>query len=405
MLLGALSAIPALSIDLNLPALPRLAAALGAAPESAAATLSSFMAGFALAQLLYGPASDRFGRRPVLLLSLALYAIAGLACALAPSLSSLVAWRMLQGAGASAGMVLSRAVVRDLFSDPVQARAQFSYVNAVGQVAPVIAPSLGSLVMVATGGWRPIFVALALAGALLLIASWVGLDESLPATARDREALRPGRLLANYGHFLSLKSCLGNSLVAGCSFGCLFGFVSGSPLVFVAAFGFSFPAYAATFAGLSACIIAGSFGAAALARRRAPARGAPRIALVCVCAGAAAGVGALSMPAPFPAAPALVVSLAVVTFCFGLVIPAVIQGALQPVPEMAGVGSAVLGCMQMLGGAVSSAVVGALYGSLGAIAMPAVMLGFSLAALAVQETVLRLSLLPDWQKRDPARTV
>jgi len=87
------------------------------------------------------------------------------------------------------------------------------------------------------------------------------------------------------------------------------------------------------------------------------------------------------------------------------VIPAVIQGALQPVPEMAGVGSAVLGCMQMLGGAVSSAVVGALYGSLGAIAMPAVMLGFSLAALAVQETVLRLSLLPDWQKRDPARTV
>lgn len=389
-LLGALAALPPLSIDLNLPALPSLAAALGAAPEAAATTLSTFMAGFALAQLLYGPASDRFGRRPVLLLGLALYSLASFACALAPSLPALVAWRAVQGAGAGVGMVLARAVVRDLFVDPVAARAQFSYINAVGQAAPVVAPPLGSLLMALNGGWRPIFAILTFSGAALLIAAWAGLGESLPAPARDRDALRPGQLLANYGHFLRLRECLGNALVASCAFGCLFGYVSGSPLVFVAVLGFGPMAYAATFAGVSACIIAGSFAAAALAGRNASVRAVTRSALIGVCAGSAIGAAALSAPGAFVAVSMLVPALAVVAFCFGLVMPTAIQGALQPVPEIAGVGAAVLGCLQMLGGAVTSALVGALYRPLGGTAMPAVMLACGLAAVAVHETVLRL---------------
>ncbi len=386
-LLGALAALPPLSIDLNLPALPELAAWFAAPPEAAAATLSAFTAAFALTQLVYGPASDRFGRRPVLMLGLAVYAAAGLACALAPSLPALVAWRAVQGAGAGAGMVLARAIVRDLFPDPAAARAQFSYLSAVVAVAPVAAPLLGSLLLTAGGGWRPLFAVLALAGAALLIAVWAGLDESVPA--RDRGALRPARLLASYGRFLGLRECLGNALVAGCVFGCLFGFVSGSPLVFVAALGFGPAAYAATFAGVSACIIAGSFAAAALARRGVPARGAVRAALAGICVGSAAGAAALSAPASLPTVSVLVPSLAAVAFCFGLAMPTAIQGALQPVPDMAGAGAAVLGCMQMLGATLSSASVGTLFGPLGAAAMPAVMVASALAALAVHETVLR----------------
>lgn len=379
-LLGALAALPPLSIDLNLPALPRLAASFGAAPEAATATLSAFMAGFALAQLVHGPASDRYGRRPVLLL--------GLACALAPSLAALVVWRAVQGAGAGAGLVLARAIVRDLFPDPAQARAQFSYVNAVTQVAPVVAPPLGAALLAAAGGaWRLLFAVLAASGAALLAAVWAGLGESAPAT--DRHALRPGRLLANYGRFLGRRDCLGNALVAGCTFGCLFGYVSGSPLVFVATFGFGPAAFAATFAGVSACIIAGSFAAATLARRGVSARGTVRAALAVVCVAAAAGTLALLAPAPFPALPVLVPALGAVTFCFGLVMPAAVQGALQPVPDMAGAAAAVLGCLQMLGGAASSALVGVLFGPLGAAAMPAVMLACALGALAAHEAVAR----------------
>lgn len=402
-LLGALAALPPLSIDLNLPALPGLAASFGAAPQAAAATLSAFMAGFALAQLVHGPASDRFGRRPVLLLGLAVYAAAGLACALAPTLPALVAWRAVQGAGAGAGLVLARAVVRDLFPDPARARVQFSYMNAVTQVAPVVAPLLGGLLLVAAGGaWRPIFAVLALSGAALFAAVWAGLGESAPA--RDPTALRPGRLLANYRRFLGARDCLGNALVAGCTFGCLFGYVTGSSLVFVATLGFAPVAYAATFAGVSACIIAGSFASASLARRGAAPRRVVRAALAAACAGSVAAVAALSGFAPIPAAPLLVPSLGLVTFCFGLVMPTVVQGALQPMPDMAGVGSAVLGCLQMLGGAASSAAVGALFGPLGAVAMPAVMLACVLLALAAHEAVTRPARRPLAGTRAPAPT-
>lgn len=387
-LLGALAALPPLSIDLNLPALPGLAASFGAAPEAAAATLSAFMAGFALAQLVHGPASDRFGRRPVLLLGLAVYAAAGLACALAPTLGALVAWRAVQGAGAGAGLVLARAVVRDLFPDPARARAQFSYMNAVTQVAPVVAPLLGSLLLALVGGaWRPIFAVLAVSGAALLAAVWAGLGESAPTT--DPAALRPARLLANYRRFLGTRECLGNALVAGCTFGCLFAYVSGSPLVFVAALGLAPAAYAATFAGVGACIIAGSFAAASLARRGVAPRRVVRFALAAACAGCATAAVALSGVVPVRAVPMLVPSLGLVAFCFGLVMPAAVQGALQPVPDMAGAAAAVLGCLQMLGGAASSALVGALFGPLGALAMPAVMLACVLLALAAHEAVTR----------------
>lgn len=230
-LLGALAALPPLSIDMNLPALPGMAASFGAAPERAAATLSVFLAGFAASQLAYGPASDRFGRKPVLLFGCALFVLASVACAFATSLGSLVAWRGVQGAGAGAGMVLVRAIVRDLFQEPAAARVQFSHINMVMQVAPVAAPVLGGAVLwIAGGAWRPIFACLAVAGLGLLAAVAFSLPESL--RDKDPDAFRPQHVLRNYGRFLRHRDCLGYSLIAGLAFGSLFAFVSGSPLVF-----------------------------------------------------------------------------------------------------------------------------------------------------------------------------
>ena len=139
LLLGALAALPPLSIDMNLPALPGMAVSFGAPPERAAATLSMFLLGFAASQLAYRPASDRFGRKPVLMFGCVVFAAASGACMHAGSLKELVIWRGIAGAG----MVLVRAIVRDLFDDPVAGRTQFSDINMVMQVAPVVAPLLG----------------------------------------------------------------------------------------------------------------------------------------------------------------------------------------------------------------------------------------------------------------------
>lgn len=296
--------------------------------------------------------------------------------ALAPTLPALVAGRAVQGAGAGARLVLARAVVRDPFPDPAQARAQSSSVNAVTQVAPVVAPPPGAVLPAPAGGaWRPLFAVLAVSGAALLAAVWAGLGESAPAT--DRHALRPGRLLANYGRFLNRRDYPGNAPVADCTLGCLSGYVSGSPPVFAATFGFGPAAFAAAFAGVSA----GAFAAAALARRHVPARGTVRAAL--------GGTLALLAPAPFPALPVLVPALGAITFCFGSVMPAAVQGASQPVPGMTGAAAAVLGCLRMLGGAASSALVEALFGPLGAAAMPAVMPACAPGGLAAHEAVAR----------------
>ncbi|WP_243146759.1 MFS transporter [Scytonema sp. UIC 10036] len=126
-LLGALTALPPLSIDMGLPAFPTISASLGASPGAVGLTLSLFMVGFAIAQLAFGPLSDRYGRKPILLIGCGIFALAGAACATTPSIGTLIAWRLVQGAGAGAGMVMTLAIVRDLF-EGAAARAQLSYV-------------------------------------------------------------------------------------------------------------------------------------------------------------------------------------------------------------------------------------------------------------------------------------
>jgi MFS transporter, DHA1 family, multidrug resistance protein len=147
--------LPSFSIDSCLASMSNIGFSLHAPPAATALVLSLFMVGFGCGQVIFGPLCDRLGRRPTLLLGCALFTLAAVACAVAPSIESLVFWRFVQGAGAAAGPVIVFAVVRDLFTGTA-ARARFAYVNVVAMIAPMIAPTLGGLIA-AWAGWRAVF--------------------------------------------------------------------------------------------------------------------------------------------------------------------------------------------------------------------------------------------------------
>ncbi|WP_040794894.1 Bcr/CflA family efflux MFS transporter, partial [Nocardia higoensis] len=178
LVLGALSAFGPLSLDLYLPALPDLSDDLGVSSVTGQLTMTACMIGLALGQLTVGPLSDRFGRRTPLLIGVAVYALASLLCALTPGAGTLIALRLVQGVAGGAGIVIARAIVRDLFETRAAARI-FSLLAMVTGIAPVLAPVLGGQLMHVTS-WRGLFVALSLIGCALLIAALLAIEESHP---------------------------------------------------------------------------------------------------------------------------------------------------------------------------------------------------------------------------------
>ncbi len=347
LLLGAQSALPPLSIDVSLPALPALGAALGTSAGAAQWTLSGFLLGFAFGQLLLGPASDRFGRRPVLIAGLAVYALAGAAAAAAPSIGALILLRLLQGFGACAGVVVSRAVVRDVF-EGAEAVSRQSFLSAIATLAMLLAPMIGA-VLLASLGWRATYGALSVAGVALLAATAVLQPETLPASRR-----RAGRVWDGYAQVLRAPRTLGYAAVNALTFGGLFAYISASPLVFIGTLGVTPGVFSLLFALAALALLAGSVLNGLLARRLSAAsleRLGPAllgIALVLVCA----------LGPAVPRVPVLVCVLAAYTFATGLVAPNAIAAGLAPLPEAAGAAAAFIGFSQMIVGAASAAVVG-----------------------------------------------
>src|SRR5258708_32789382 len=196
LLLSCLVALPSFGIDTSLPALTETGAALRVAPARAGLMMSLFMLGFAVAPLFYGPASDRYGRKPIVLFACMLFVIAGIGCALAQSLPTLLMWRVVQGAGAGASMTIALAIVRDLFEGQA-ARTKLSYVAIATMVVPMIAPTAGAALL-ALGGWRLIHAVLAGVGLLLLLAMLLVFAESAriaPATPLFPSPIAPTYLL------------------------------------------------------------------------------------------------------------------------------------------------------------------------------------------------------------------
>ncbi|MFI7234213.1 multidrug effflux MFS transporter [Streptomyces cyaneofuscatus] len=227
MVLGGLTALPPLSMDMYLPALPAVTDSLASPAATIQLTLTACLAGMALGQLVVGPMSDRWGRRRPLLLGMVVYVIATAICALAPSAELLIGFRLLQGLAGAAGIVIARAVVRDLY-DGVEMARFFSTLMLISGVAPIIAPLIGGQVMRFTD-WRGIFVVLTGVGIVLTLVVWKWLHETLPPGSRHTggvgEALRTMRAL------LADRVFTGYMITGGLAFAVLFAYISASPFV------------------------------------------------------------------------------------------------------------------------------------------------------------------------------
>jgi MFS transporter, DHA1 family, multidrug resistance protein len=379
-LLGALTAMTAFATDMSLPALPALGRAFAAPPERVQLTLSLFVLGYGAGQLFYGPLSDRFGRRPMLLTGLAVYTLCGFACALAPNIEVLLLARLVQGLGGCVGPILGRAIVRDHWSG-VRAAQTLSYVTFVFALAPMVAPLLGGALL-ERFGWQAIFVAFGVFGIILMACTWFGLGESLAVP--NPRALELARLLANARRFFANRHCLGFTLVNSFVFAGIFAYISASPFVFIEVYGVAPGRFGLYFAMGALGIMAGALVNGRLLRHAAPER-VLRLGLMLLgFAGAAMPVLAWSgWGGPFPFA----LAMTLYVFAQGLVLPNAIAGAMEPLHDMAGMGASFLGGLQMLAGSLAGYVVNAFYDAT-ARPMAGLIAAMALAALVAYRLVL-----------------
>lgn len=352
LILGTLTAFGPLSIDMYLPGLPAIAREFGTDTASAQLTLAVFFVGMALGQAFYGPIADRVGRRRPLLFGCGLFAAASIACALAPTLSSLVALRFVQAIGGCAGVVLARSVVRDLFDERESAR-MYSFLMLVMGLAPITAPLIGGQLLVAFG-WRAIFFALSAFG-LLCMALVLALPETLPAERRAPSSLRS--VLAVYGGLLAEGHFLAHALASGLALAAMFAYISGSPFVFIELHGVPPERYGLLF-GLNALglIAASQLNRGLLARFAS--RAILRAALAVHAVAGLLLLLAATAAWPFPA---LLAVLFVSIASTGLVQPNALAIAMAPHGRVAGSAAALMGAIQFAVGAGAGAAVSALH--------------------------------------------
>ena len=339
-LLAALFAFGPLSTNMYLPALPAMSRSLGAEVGPVQLTLSVFLAGFAVSQLVLGPLSDRFGRRPVLLAGLAVYLVSTLACVFAPSIEALIAARFFQSLGACAGVVLGRAVVRDVYGRARAAR-MLAYMGTAMAVAPMVAPIIGGYVVM-WFDWRAVFVALTAFGLTLLVLVAAFLRET--NLSLDADAARPGPMIRNYLALFSARRYVGYMLTNAFVYAGLFAFISGSPFVLIDFLGLE-PQY---FEFSFAIVVGGYMAGSLIAGRLTLGLGIDPMVLlgsaVALASGLAAGVLAW---AGADHVAAVVAPMFVYMVGMGIVMPNCMAGAIGPFPAMAGTASALLGFVQM----------------------------------------------------------
>jgi DHA1 family bicyclomycin/chloramphenicol resistance-like MFS transporter len=381
--LALLTAMPALSIDMVLPGLSAIQAELHAPQTEAASTIAIFIAGFSSAPIVVGPLADRFGRRPIMIIGLALFTLCAAGAALATSIQALLAFRLVQGAGAGAVGILPRAIIRDLFEGR-EARVQLSAVSVVFGVAPLVAPSLGAAIL-AFGSWRLVFVLITGVSVLATIAAIALFQES--HAPEHRRNLKPATVFAGYRQALTNPACAGFSLLGGLVFAGLFAYVNVSPLLFMQGYGVSKAAFAALFAVTASGVIVGSSINAWLLNRHIRARTLLDVGLTidCLAALALLTVGLAGAGSALVVAPLVMVFIS----AFGLVFPNAVHEAIHPLPQIAGLASAVVTTTQMLFGALGGVASAALYRDASPTALGAIMSAVALTASALYAFWLR----------------
>jgi DHA1 family bicyclomycin/chloramphenicol resistance-like MFS transporter len=354
-LLAALSAVGPLTTDMYLPSLPDIVRLLGGTTAEGQLTISAYLVGFAVGQIIYGPLSDRHGRKPVLIGAIVLYGLASALCALAASLPMLIGARFLQALGGCGGIVLARAIVRDLYSG-ARAGRELSLIGSVMALAPVLAPIVGGVLQTAFG-WRSVFVTLTAAAALGIAVVWLLLPETLQQ--RAREPVSPASMLNSYRIVARNSAYLAYLGLAATSYAGLFAWISGASFVLQNLYGLSPFSFGVAFALGSVGYMTG----ATLAARMVERLGLDGT----IGLGALANtVGGLAMMAAvgfgLTSATSLVVPIAIYLAGLGMVLPQSIAGAMTPFPERAGAASALLGFIQQAVAALCGAAVGLLLG-------------------------------------------
>jgi len=374
-LLTLLATLTSISVSIYIPAMPAMADAFSAAPGQVQLTLTVFLLGIGTGQLLYGPASDRFGRRPVLLAGLALYTVGSAACAAAPGIEALLVARLVQAIGGSAGMALVRAIIRDTYPRAAIPGALAMITGAMA-ISPALAPVLGSHLFLAFG-WRATFGFLIAFGLLLMAVVAVLLPET--NTVRDPRALDPRTILRNYAQLLRTRVFLGYMLTGGFVFSAVFAYTAAAPFILMGRLGMTADRFAYMMILTTVCYVAGTVAAPRLVRRLSIA------GAVLVGAGLAVA-GATAMATVWASGWVLVASVVgsmmVYSLGIGIALPTTMAGGIEPYPTMAGAASALLGCAQMVSGALSSLAVALLGGGVAAVAL--VLAACSLAGLAAR---------------------
>jgi MFS transporter, DHA1 family, multidrug resistance protein len=354
-LLALLTAVGPLSTDMYLPSLPDITRLLAASAADVQLTLSAYLIGFALGQVVYGPLSDHYGRKPVLIAALGLFCVASLACAAAPGIEALIVARVLQAFGGSGAIVLARAIVRDLY-DGVRAGRELALMGAIMALAPVIAPLIGGLLQ-DRFGWRASFVVLVGLGVLAIAVVAVKLPETLRRPAPKPVSLP--RILGAYGSFAQDRSFLAHLGIISASYAGLFAWISGSSFVLQDLYGLTALGFGAAFAVSCIGYLIGTALAAWLVARLGLDRTIGFGAL------ALAGGGLAMVPAvALSTSAALLVLPSALYLCgLGLAMPQAVAGALIPFPDRAGSASSLVGFVQQTSAAAVGAVVGQLIGA------------------------------------------
>lgn len=355
-LLGCATALGPLSTDMYLPSLPALAAIYGTDAASVQLTLSAFLAGFAVTQLVYGPVSDRFGRRPALLFGIALFTLASIGCAFATSVEWLVGWRFVQALGACSGVVLGRAIARDLFEGAHAARALSMMAMVLG-LTPAVAPILGGYLH-AWFGWQANFFAMALVGSLLGACVLVFLAESNQRRNPTATHVRP--MLRNFAGLARHPRYRGYVLCVAFSYGGMFSFISGSSFTLSRVFGVGETVFGYCFSLIVFGYLCGGFIGTRLTLRLGVDRMLGVGAACCALGGG--GMALLQSWAWSNGLDwhwfSLIGPMMVFTMGLGLTMPQGQAGALQPFPHMAGSAASLMGFVQMTVGAVAGIFVG-----------------------------------------------
>ncbi|WP_405521143.1 multidrug effflux MFS transporter [Streptomyces canus] len=376
LLLGGLTATPPLAMDMYLPSLPEVTDALHAPAATVQLTLTACLLGMALGQLVVGPMSDRWGRRRPLLAGLVVYVVATALCAVAPTVEFLVGFRLAQGLAGAAGIVIARAVVRDLYDGVAMARF-FSTLMLIGGVAPIVAPLIGGQILRVTD-WRGVFVVLTVIGALLAALVWVRLPETLPAAERHTGGV--GEALHSMRRLLADLPFTGYLLTGGFAFAALFAYISASPFVIQEIYGASPQTFSLLFGVNSVgLVIVGQINGKVLVGRVSLDR-VLGVGLLVVTAAAAAlllmATGTFGEVGLAPVAAALFVLMS----AMGVTLPNAQSLALLRTKHSAGSASALLGTSSFLIGAIASPLVG-MAGEDTAVPMAVVQLAAALVAL------------------------